>query len=162
VRWEEPRCLLCNGNRGSVLVEAPDLLQGPAGLWFAVTQCQDCGLCYTGPRPAADAIGPFYPRPGPGEGRPRRPPWCAPLRPAGWAAGRGGGGGRSGDVGWGGGAFRERVRRRGGQAPGRAPSGEAARGARRERGLAALVGSLPHPDLGEESFDLITMRHSLE
>src|SRR4051794_20338278 len=44
VDWEEPRCLLCNSNEGSILVEAADPLPGSGGLWFAVNQCQDCGL----------------------------------------------------------------------------------------------------------------------
>jgi SAM-dependent methyltransferase len=33
---------------------------------------------------------------------------------------------------------------------------------RNDFGLTALVGSLPHAELGEHSFDVITMRHSLE
>ena len=57
VDWEEPRCPLCNSTEASLLVEAPDPMPGGSGLWFAVTQCQDCGLCYTNPRPSPAAIG---------------------------------------------------------------------------------------------------------
>src|SRR5437868_5333897 len=60
VQWEECTCLLCNGHRWSIVVEAPDILPGSAGLWFAVVQCQDCGLCFTNPRPDLHSIGQFH------------------------------------------------------------------------------------------------------
>src|SRR5205807_2304709 len=43
------------------LVEAPDAIAGGTGLWFVVVQCQDCGLCFTNPRPSPDCISQFYP-----------------------------------------------------------------------------------------------------
>ena len=61
IEWEEVPCLLCAGDRLSPLVEAPDRAAGSAGLWFVVVQCQDCGLCFTNPRPSARTIGQFYP-----------------------------------------------------------------------------------------------------
>src|SRR5262245_35692262 len=59
VDWEEARCLLCGSGR--LLIEGADQATGSAGLWFAVVQCQECGLCFTNPRPTREAIGQFYP-----------------------------------------------------------------------------------------------------
>src|SRR5437867_1178146 len=61
IEWEEPDCLLCGGRHWSPLVEAPDAIPGGTGLWFAVVQCQDCGLCFTNPRPALHSMAQFYP-----------------------------------------------------------------------------------------------------
>src|SRR5438445_13557393 len=61
VVWEETRCLLCGGGNWSPLVEAPDTTEGGCGLWFVVVQCQDCGLCFTNPRPSESCMGAFYP-----------------------------------------------------------------------------------------------------
>ena len=61
VEWEEPRCPLCNSDCASILLEAPDPLPGNGGLWFADGQCQDCGLCYTSPRPGENTMAQFYP-----------------------------------------------------------------------------------------------------
>src|SRR5215470_13964993 len=61
VEWEEANCLLCGGRNWAPLVEAPDRLAGGSGLWFAVVQCHDCGLCFTNPRPSLNSIGQFYP-----------------------------------------------------------------------------------------------------
>src|SRR5437764_915980 len=62
VEWEEPACLLCGGRNGSTLLEAPDCTAGGSGLWFAVVQCHDCGLCFTNPRPSQATISHFYPQ----------------------------------------------------------------------------------------------------
>ncbi len=43
------------------VVEAPDSAPDGTGLWFAVVQCLDCGLCFTNPRPSEASIGQFYP-----------------------------------------------------------------------------------------------------
>jgi SAM-dependent methyltransferase len=51
---------------------------------------------------------------------------------------------------------------RGWQVTGLDASEAAVRRVRDDLGLPALAGSLPHPALAEASFDLITMRHSLE
>jgi SAM-dependent methyltransferase len=61
VEWEETDCLLCGGRSWSPLVEAPDGTAGGTGLWFVVVQCQDCGLCFTNPRPSPGTIGQFHP-----------------------------------------------------------------------------------------------------
>ncbi|HXG12785.1 MAG TPA: class I SAM-dependent methyltransferase [Gemmataceae bacterium] len=170
VEWEETRCLLCDGECWSLLLEAPDNLPGGSGLWFAVVQCQDCGLCFTNPRPSAASIGQFYPagyRPyrarrrrvslwrrlmaGPGRWVPRKLRTVAgPAR------------GRLLDFGCGRGAFLEDMHRRGWQVTGIDASAVAVEYIRGELGLPALVGTLPHPELQAARFDVITMWHSLE
>ena len=167
VDWEEPRCPLCNGHDGSFLVEAADPLPGAAGLWFAVAQCQDCGLCYTSPRPNADGIGQFYPAYYPPHNKSSRHtsrrwrPWAShgrklfeglPII----------GQGRLLDFGCGSGSFMMRMQQRGWKVTGLDTSEQAVQRIRTELGLSALVGTLPHAEMGDESFDLITMRHSLE
>jgi SAM-dependent methyltransferase len=162
VEWEQANCPLCGGGRWATLLEAPDLTPGGTGLWFAVVQCADCRLCFTNPRPSPATIGNFYPA---GYG-PHQPPARPPAPPRWWRRTRGApaphGGGRLLDFGCGGGAFLERMRRQGWQVTGLDTSDAAVRRARDELGLPVLAGSLPHPALAEGSFDLITMRHSLE
>src|SRR5437667_755325 len=119
IEWEEPDCLLCNRRDPSPLVESADSTPGGTGYWFAVAQCQSCGLCYTSPRPNACTIGQFYPStyaphrtPDPQRPRPRggwfgreRPSRRNPYQPS-WPAE-----GRLLDFGCGGGAFLERMHR---------------------------------------------------
>src|SRR5262249_51730030 len=121
VEWEEPNCLLCNGRRWSPLIEAPDGTAGGTGYWFAVVQCQECGLCFTSPRPSSNTISQFYPA----RYSPHRPPNL--QRPARWWHALVGrytpwreralldwhGQGRLLDFGCGGGAFLERMHRHG-------------------------------------------------
>jgi SAM-dependent methyltransferase len=57
IRWEEPQCPLCRGERHRPLLEAPDPV---SGLRFAVVRCDECGLRFTSPRPNAATIGRFY------------------------------------------------------------------------------------------------------
>src|SRR5208283_1518267 len=148
----------------------PDPLPSNSGLWFAVTQCQDCGLCYTCPRPAGESIAQFYPS--------NYPPHLKPIkmaRRAGWQwslslrgrhkhverlplQGRG----RLLDFGCGSGAFLVRMRQRGWVVTGLDSSQQAVQTIRTNLGLCALAGTLPHPELGEGTFDVVTMRHSLE
>jgi SAM-dependent methyltransferase len=172
VEWEEPDCLLCGGQRWTPVLEAPDRAPGGTGLWFAVVQCLDCGLCFTNPRPSAASIGQFYPvgyaphhLPRPGKRTrarrpPRLPPWARPRgvrRSLAWH-----GEGRLLDFGCGGGSFLQRMHRQGWQVTGLDVSPEAVRRVRNGLGLPALLGTLPHPELPPESFDIITMWHSLE
>jgi 2-polyprenyl-3-methyl-5-hydroxy-6-metoxy-1,4-benzoquinol methylase len=168
VNWEEPRCLLCNSQDRSLLVEAPDPLVGSGGLWFAVTQCQDCGLCYTNPRPGALAIGQFYPNHyGPHNKmlkRGRRLRWPLSRRQRYKHLDRPplAGNNRLLDFGCGSGTFLLRMHEQGWQVTGIDTSEQAVQRIRDKLKLSALVGSLPHAELGDSSFDVITMRHSLE
>ena len=171
VEWEEPDCLLCGGRRWLPLVEAPDNTKGGTGLWFAVVQCQDCGLCFTNPRPSAASIGQFYPavyRPHRAPRRPRRRRWLPRLVPD-WGRPRKErealpwhGRGRLLDFGCGGGSFLERMHQQGWRVLGVDVSPAAVERVRTVLGLPAVVGTLPHPDLVPGSFDVITMWHSLE
>jgi 2-polyprenyl-3-methyl-5-hydroxy-6-metoxy-1,4-benzoquinol methylase len=171
VEWEQQPCPLCNSECASVLLEAADAAPGASGLWFPVAQCQDCGLCYTNPRPSENTIGQFY--------QENYPPHCkiakAHKRSPGawWRLWRNAridpfekepvhGQGRLLDFGCGNGAFLERMKAQGWIVTGIDASASAVQRLRQERGLRAVVGSLPHPELGDNSFDVITMRHSLE
>jgi SAM-dependent methyltransferase len=171
VDWEEAACLLCGSSRSVPLIEAPDNLADGDGLWFAVVRCQDCGLCFTNPRPSFDSIGQFYPAmywphrtPKMGmDGNRRLWPlhrWCPPWRERRLLTARKAG--RLLDFGCGNGAFLERMHQRGWQVTGLDVSVEAVDVLRREFGLHALVGTLPHSELSFRSLDLITMWHSLE
>jgi len=172
VEWEEPDCLLCGGQRWTPLLEAPDSAPGGTGLWFAVVQCLDCGLCFTNPRPSSASIGQFYPsayrphrlpgsRRGRRAGRLRLPsPWRGPRQERQALAWHGQG--RLLDFGCGGGSFLQRMHRQGWKVTGLDVSPAAVGHVRNGLGLRALLGSLPHPDLRPGSFDVITMWHSLE
>jgi SAM-dependent methyltransferase len=169
VEWEEPDCLLCGGQQWTPVLEAQDSVPGATGLWFAVVQCLDCGLCFTNPRPSAASMSQFYPS----AYRPHRLPrsggrrlWHlhSPLRAPrkerrslAWH-----GQGRLLDFGCGGGAFLQRMHRQGWQVTGLDVSPAAVGRVSDGLGLPALLGSLPHPDLRPQSFDVITMWHSLE
>ncbi|MCS7045897.1 MAG: class I SAM-dependent methyltransferase [Gemmataceae bacterium] len=166
--WEEKDCLLCGSAAWTPLVEAPDPTPGGAGQWFMVVQCKDCGLCYTNPRPSSDSIQQFYP-PGyvPHQSRvaAAERSWWRPIWP-GRATGRRWlrlqGEGRLLDFGCGGGAYLLRMRRQGWRVAGIDTSAEVVERLRTTFGLSVLHGSLPHPELPEESFDVVTMWHSLE
>lgn len=167
VEWEEVECPLCANERATPTIEAPDSIPGGSGLWFAVVQCRECGLCYTNPRPTPESIQQFYPsqyRPHHAPVRPPRRLWSkfcmrssvdevAPPRhgPA-----------RLLDFGCGNGRYLRRMHRLGWQVLGMDCSKGAVKRVRTEWGLPALVGSLPHAELEPGSFELITMRQSLE
>jgi SAM-dependent methyltransferase len=167
IDWEETGCLLCGGIRCSPLVEAPDRTRGSAGLWFVIVQCQDCGLCFTNPRPSLNSIGAFYqagyrPHHLPENRKTRR--WWSGWRRANnerkvlnWH-----GEGRLLDFGCGSGAFLERMHLQGWKVTGLDLSTTVVRNIRTDLGLFALTGSLPHPALSDASFDVITMWQSLE
>jgi 2-polyprenyl-3-methyl-5-hydroxy-6-metoxy-1,4-benzoquinol methylase len=170
IQWEEPACLLCGGWNSAQLLEAPDSIHGGTGLWFAVVQCQECGLCYTSPRPNDHSIGQFYPDV-------YKPHRAAGRRPARWRPywfgsaeqgtedylllpGRGQR--RLLDFGCGAGSFLARMHRQSWNVTGIDVSSTAVERVRSELGLQALVGTLPHPELRPCSFELVTMWHSLE
>src|SRR5208282_2987380 len=125
LQWEEPDCLLCGARNWAALVEGADKGPGGTGLWFAVVQCQECGLCFTNPRPAPFSIGRFYPK----EYRPHQSP--RPTDGRRWRVRRHAGKllteldlpkwhgqGRLLDFGCGGGSFLQRMHARGWQVTG--------------------------------------------
>jgi SAM-dependent methyltransferase len=168
IEWEETACHLCGSRKWSQLVEAPDQAAGGVGLWFAVVQCKRCGLCFTNPRPSRGSIGQFYhPEYTPHRSKdrtnsktslgflPRRrhrerfePRWH--------------GRGRLLDFGCGAGSFLERMHERGWSVTGLDISAAAVNQIQAGLGLPVLLGSLPHPELAPDSFDVITMWQSLE
>lgn len=171
IEWEEVNCPLCDSARRQFLLEAPDAAAGAAGLWFAVVRCQDCDLCYTNPRPSPDAIGQFYPatyrphQPAVPRRRhrwfgrpPAQPRWLTrkhlPIAPHGQR--------RLLDFGCGGGAFLLQMRDLGWQVTGVDSCRAAVERLRGTPGVRVFAGTLPHPELVPESFDVITMWHSLE
>jgi 2-polyprenyl-3-methyl-5-hydroxy-6-metoxy-1,4-benzoquinol methylase len=161
---------LCGCRNWSPLVEAADTTTGGTGGWFVVVQCQECGLCFTNPRPNIDSISQFYPsvyRPHRTSSL-RRPRWRLPglyarkrtskeHRVISWRCP-----GRLLDFGCGGGAFLAHMHHQGWQVTGLDVSTAAIQRIRAELGLRAIVGTLPHPELRPASFDVITMWHSLE
>jgi len=172
VEWEETGCLLCGGRRGrTVVVVAPEGGAERPGRRPAVVRCGGCGLCYTSPRPTPESMDRFYPADyGPHEVRPvaeasRRRKWrprrsalrLPARREVPWH-----GEGRLLDFGCGGGAFLERMHRRGWRVMGVDASETVVRRIEEELGLAALAGDLSAPGLAASSFDVITMRQSLE
>lgn len=167
IEWEEPVCLLCGGFNSEPVIEAPDPTGGKGALWFLVVRCRDCGLCFTSPRPTASHIGRFYPS----DYQPHQKThgrlslWrrcldrCTgnyrkvlPLH----------GKGRLLDFGCGGGSYLHRMKQQGWQVTGIDASEDAVARIRAELELPAFVGTLPHPDLEPESFDVITMWQALE
>lgn len=169
LQWEEPDCPLCGHTRRRTILEAPDPRPQGRGMWFAVTECQACGLNYTSPRPDEQSIGRFYPE----DYRPHRPSRqrTSKKAPLAWLRGRPcverrtlpwHGQGRLLDFGCGGGSFLERMASQGWSVTGIDSSPVAVATVRRQLGLNALVGSLPHAELEPGSFDVITMWHSLE
>jgi SAM-dependent methyltransferase len=174
VEWEETNCLLCGSRFWSHLIEGADNSSGGTGLWFVVVQCQQCGLCFTNPRPASVSIGRFYPdsyqphrSPGQRRGRTRllssKSPALRWLRRSNerqtlpWH-----GEGRLLDFGCGGGSYLERMQRQGWRVTGVDASERAVLRIRDELGLEAFTGTLPHPALKPATYDVITMWHSLE
>jgi SAM-dependent methyltransferase len=162
LEWEEVDCPLCDGPRRQVVLEAADLSPGSSGLRFAVVRCADCGLCFTNPRPSPATIGQFYsdlyrPHRPPRPGRRHRSRSRKERQALPWH-----GDGRLLDFGCGGGTYLQRMHREGWQVLGVDASAAAVERVRRDLGLPALVGTLPHPHLRPGSFDVITMLHSLE
>jgi SAM-dependent methyltransferase len=168
VEWDETDCLLCGSPRWAPLLEGPDVIPGGSGLWFAVVQCHECGLCFTNPRPSPTSIAQFYPS----VYRPHRTPRSGRDETRHQMAGRRQrkekqtlpwhGRGRLLDFGCGGGGYLKQMQGQGWHVVGVDASPTAVERVRSELGLPALVGTLPHPELEPQSFDIITMWHSLE
>lgn len=171
IDWEETACLSCGCDTWTPLVEAPDRTPGGDGLWFMVVRCQECGLCFTNPRPNFASIARFYradyPPHQPKEHALQGPHWWRRLPiPRGGEALRKHlpwhGHGRLLDFGCGAGSFLVRMRQQGWSAVGVDASESTVAYLRDQLGLEAFAGSLPHPALEDGSFDVITMWQSLE
>lgn len=167
IEWEESDCPLCGGRSWSPLVEAPDRLSGPTGMWFLVVQCHDCGLCFTNPRPSPRSMGQFYSTAyPPHSNKSPQLPWWRRLVGRWWPDQRKllpvEGDGRLLDFGCGGGSYLLRMHAQGWDVTGVDLAASAAAALEPRPGLRALVGSLPHAKLRDDMFDVITMWQSLE
>src|SRR5262249_9220869 len=138
---------------------------------FVVVQCQQCGLCFTNPRPTAASIGRFYPS----GYRPHRTPrarqsrrWRQALQQLfGWSENERRvlplqGNGRLLDFGCGGGSYLARMPAQGWQVTGLDASALAVDRVREVLRLPAVEGTLPYPQFETASFDVITMWQVLE
>ncbi len=172
VVWDETPCLLCGGDDAAIVLEAADPLPGPGyGLRFAVVRCRRCGLTYTNPRPDAASIAHFYPPDyGPHAFRMRRPPRSKPLwwswlfgRPCPERRGRLplAPPGRLLDFGCGSGQFLHRMQQLGWETVGLDICPVVVHNLQK-RGYTVWPGTLPHPRLVPQSFDIVTMWQSLE
>lgn len=158
--WDETNCLLCGGRRWSTLLEAPDRQE--TGWWFAVVQCQDCGLCFTNPRPHESCLDQFYAN----DYKPHQLADEAARKPPRWRSWtrrfRIKRPGRLLDFGCGGGWFLAQMEAEGWQVTGLDNAEGLVERLRRETGWRVLHGTFPHPQLAPQSFDLITMWQALE
>jgi SAM-dependent methyltransferase len=161
IRWDEPDCLLCGGDRRTPVVEAPDPTPGGSGLRFAVVRCDECGLHFTSPRPDVETIGQFYPSTYRPHRRPRERDHGPRFRRLSAALGRTAPG-RLLDFGCGGGALLAWAARQGWSVTGLDVSADAVQAVRSGLGVRVLQGTLPHPALAPSSFDVVTMWHVLE
>jgi 2-polyprenyl-3-methyl-5-hydroxy-6-metoxy-1,4-benzoquinol methylase len=172
IAWEECDCRLCGCAKYSPLLEAPDPYGG--GLRFLVVKCEHCGLCYTNPRPDRVSIQQFYPaqyqchrgkedivvrklargkwqkaiRRKKSDPIPRLLQVQTPCRLL--------------DFGCGAGDFLWRMHALGWNVTGVDMAQSAVVRLREQYGLPAHAGTLPHPLLTAASFEVITMRQSLE
>jgi 2-polyprenyl-3-methyl-5-hydroxy-6-metoxy-1,4-benzoquinol methylase len=183
IALETTNCPLCGSNRASLVVAAvdrdaaatqPDEARGSSPS-FTVVRCRQCELCYTNPRPTPAAIGRFYNDSyAPHQTLPaalkksrhgsklwrritgkKQPNWeRGEIEPVGKC--------RLLDFGCGAGLFLRQMHNRGWQVAGLDFSEKVVQQVREKLKLPVLLGTLPHPDLPPESFDLVTLWHSLE
>jgi SAM-dependent methyltransferase len=167
---EEAACPLCSGRSSTLEIEAADFNDASGARCYRVVRCAGCGLCFTNPRPTVETIPLAYPADyGPHQshrssGHVPRQRWLS-RRLAHWRRRRQldwQGQGRLLDFGCGSGSFLVRMHREGWNVVGVDSSAQAIQHIRSEVGLPALLGSLPHPELRAESFDVITMWQALE
>jgi 2-polyprenyl-3-methyl-5-hydroxy-6-metoxy-1,4-benzoquinol methylase len=166
IEWEESPCPLCGGVETSPKIEAPDPAPHGTARWFLVVKCAYCGMCFTNPRPSAHCLDQFYPPLIPDSSASRstvRRRWkitrfvdpLNALLPM--MAQR-----RVLDFGCGVGSFLRRLHEWKLPFTAVSRSTSAAEFLRREWGVHAVAGSLPHPEIAAESFDVVTLFDLLE
>jgi 2-polyprenyl-3-methyl-5-hydroxy-6-metoxy-1,4-benzoquinol methylase len=174
IALETTNCPLCGSNRRRLVVAAADREALPPQPLFAVVRCRECDLCYTNPRPREADMGRFYydnyaPHQAPhappktARARSRRSAFIGKRRPN-WLRGEIEpiGQRRLLDFGCGTGAFLQCMDNLGWQVVGVDASPRAVKYVLEELKLPALAGTLPNAVLPPESFDLVTLWHSLE
>ncbi len=167
-------CPICDGEQFSTFIGARDRLESSSIERFQVVQCLRCSFKYTNPRPSENTLPVFYMR----EGydpfvslTARKSPFeflysAIRILNLGWkskiAARWAGSGGRVLDLGCGTGDFLKRLKKNGWQTYGIEADKRAAEFGREKLGIDILTGSID--SIGElpDSFDLVTMWHSLE
>jgi len=168
IQWETVACPLC-GQRGE---DEFLCARGDDGREYRLARCRSCSFVYLNPRPDAATIDRLYPPDYSPYRVPRRRKRRALSRLRDTLVGRGERtlsdripvmpGGVLLDYGCGAGAFAAQMRNRGWNAMGMDFSLHAAAVARAEYGLHVIEGPLPHPAVGRESLDAITLRMVLE
>lgn len=171
VDWEEVNCLLCQSDHWKIVLQAPDVTQAGGNLWFPLAQCQECGFCFTNPRPTEETLPSFYPAeysPHFSRGNLHRSGWRKryPLHPSllrkllpnrNDSAPA-----KLLDFGCGNGFFLTQMRNIGWNVQGVDFCSDLVSRLRDQLELIVHLGTLPHDDLQGQMFDLITMWHSLE
>ncbi len=166
IEWEDSPCPLCGGADASHKIEAPEPAPAARARWFLVVECRHCSLCYTNPRPSAACLARLYPqdRPLPPEQAvaPRRwwrgPRTADPLARLWPMLDRG----RLLNVGHGISSFLRRLHQRGRPFMAVNLSAPAVDFLGRAWGVTALAGTLPHPELARQNFNVITFFGILE
>lgn len=183
ISLETINCPLCGSSRFTSVVSSPD--RDTVGHQFSgtdrsvpifnVVRCNECDLCYTNPRPNAMNIGRFYKadyapyqlpsaQPKPPRQRNKILQKIFGKKPANWERGEIEpiGKCRLLDFGCGAGHFLHCMHNLGWQVTGLDFSEQVVEQIRSKLKLSAMVGTLPHPQLIPESYDLVTLWHSLE
>jgi SAM-dependent methyltransferase len=167
IRWETVSCPVCGASADRDFLCA----SGDGGREYRLGQCDCCSMVYLNPRPDESSVAALYPP----EYAPYQPPARRrrrflrsardrfglrernlsdriPLRPGGLLL----------DYGCGSGWFAAQMRDRGWYAVGMDFSPHAVEAARRNFGLTAIHGRLPHPAVPSGTADVVTLRAVLE
>lgn len=170
--WEKTLCPLCGSDCGLPVADIPEM--EIEGVTCRVVRCRECGLTYSNPRPSEDTIYHIYQDNYAAHStcglsehdrrravkRLQRSSWRS------WHPQRHGmavqGQGRLLDFGCGGGAFLELMHRQGWKVLGLDLGSQVVENIRTKLNLPVTEGTLPRPDLPPESFDVVSMWHSLE
>jgi 2-polyprenyl-3-methyl-5-hydroxy-6-metoxy-1,4-benzoquinol methylase len=161
--WETVACPGCGADEHADWVRAPSF-DDPHGPQYRVVRCSYCDLGFLNPRPTEATIIHLYTA----DYHPYQPP--SQQRRKGrhrhghklldgmqTVSGR-----RMLDYGCGSGWFAQQLRLAGWQVAGMDLSRHAAESAQKNFGIPVLVGTLPHPGVPPQSYDLITLRAVLE
>ncbi|MEK7384638.1 MAG: class I SAM-dependent methyltransferase [Elusimicrobiota bacterium] len=159
-------CAVCGGSRAELVFRAQDS-DGLSSEPFGIVRCAVCGMVYVSPRPGGADLGRYYVRgyydkPGEDSGGAGRRLGRLFMAERVAKAACGLPAGRVLDIGCGEGTFLAAMSRRGWDCWGVEVSAEGAARASARPGLTVLAKPLEECGLEPESFDLITLWHSIE
>jgi 2-polyprenyl-3-methyl-5-hydroxy-6-metoxy-1,4-benzoquinol methylase len=164
LEWETVPCPGCGADDQADWVQAPSF-DDPDGPLYRVARCRRCGLGFQNPRPTEATIQHLYTA----EYDPYRPPLHRANKKGRHPLGhkllegmRMVPGSRMLDYGCGSGWFAQKLRMAGWIVSGMDLSEHAAAAAQKNFDVPVLVGTLPHPRVPSNSYDLMTMRAVLE